>query len=186
MDTNKKAYLVKREMMIMYKAVDVARYIINFCNSHSSTISNLKLQKILYYVQAAFVVEKGSACFEDKIIAWQHGPVIRGVYDEFKKYGAQSIPVQNEVRKIIARDGKLEVVKETFDSSFLKQEDKELLERVIASLNGYGAWDLVSYTHQETPWIEVKSYNDEIQLDRIKAYFECVGNKERIYGHFDQ
>ena len=39
----------------MYSAIDIARYIIWYCKSHGYTISNLKLQKILYFVQAEFL-----------------------------------------------------------------------------------------------------------------------------------
>ena len=35
---------------MVYKALDVARYIINYSNKQEYSISNLKLQKILYGV----------------------------------------------------------------------------------------------------------------------------------------
>ena len=39
----------------MYNALDVSRYIINYSNDKNYGISNLKLQKILYFVQAYFL-----------------------------------------------------------------------------------------------------------------------------------
>lgn len=47
----------------MYSAIIVAQYIIEHCNSIGKTISNLKLQKILYFVQAEFLVSKGNLVF---------------------------------------------------------------------------------------------------------------------------
>ena len=64
----------------MYSAIDIARYIIWYCKNHGYTISNLKLQKILYFVQAEFLVSAGAPCFYQDIEAWDFGPVIPEVY----------------------------------------------------------------------------------------------------------
>ena len=32
-----------------YKAIDVARHIVNYTNEQGKTVSNLKLQKLLYF-----------------------------------------------------------------------------------------------------------------------------------------
>ena len=54
----------------MYRALDIAHYIIQRCNTTNRTISNLKLQKILYFVQAEFLVTKNQPCFVEEIQAW--------------------------------------------------------------------------------------------------------------------
>ena len=54
----------------MYNALDVAKYIIFYCNTIGSSISNLKLQKVLYFVQAEFLVTIDVACFKEKL---KHG-----------------------------------------------------------------------------------------------------------------
>jgi uncharacterized phage-associated protein len=41
-------------------------------------ISNLKLQKLLYYAQGFYLAIYGKALFEEDIVAWEHGPVVRG------------------------------------------------------------------------------------------------------------
>ena len=90
----------------MYSALVVARYIIKRCNELNRPISNLKLQKLLYFVQAEFLVGEGSACFpeeieawdfgpvvpEEEIEAWDFGPVVPEVYHRYKAYGSASIP----------------------------------------------------------------------------------------------
>ncbi len=40
----------------MYNALDVAKYIITYCKKNQKPISNLKLQKLLYFVQSQFFV----------------------------------------------------------------------------------------------------------------------------------
>ena len=49
----------------MYNVLDVAIYVINYAYDAGcgESMSNLKLQKILYYIQAAFLVEKNRECF---------------------------------------------------------------------------------------------------------------------------
>ncbi len=47
----------------MYKAMDIAQYVVNYSIEKDNPVSNLKLQKLLYYIQDAFLVEKGEPCF---------------------------------------------------------------------------------------------------------------------------
>ena len=63
-----------------YNVLDISRYIINYSNVKDYGISNLKLQKILYFVQAYFLIETGSPCFKEKIEAWDFGPVVPKAY----------------------------------------------------------------------------------------------------------
>jgi len=93
----------------MYSAINVAKYIIMRCNQQHKTISNLKLQKILYFVQAEFLVEKDSACFKEEIEAWDFGPVVPAVYHKYKVYGCASIPsiVEDSVFSFTPADQKI-------------------------------------------------------------------------------
>lgn len=81
-----------------YKAIDIARYVINYLEDSGRHISNLKLQKILYYIQAAFFSDTGLPCYEDDIVRWRHGPVVKSVYDEFRCYTDENIPKQSEIQ----------------------------------------------------------------------------------------
>ena len=78
-----------------YKVLDIARYIINYSNEQQYGISNLKLQKLLYFVQAEFLAftEKKQPCFQEEIEAWGFGPVVPGVYKEFRQYGSSNSPL---------------------------------------------------------------------------------------------
>ena len=59
----------------VYNVLDVSRYVINYCNKNNYWVSNLKLQKILYFVQALFITTKGVECFIEEIEAWDFGLV---------------------------------------------------------------------------------------------------------------
>lgn len=62
-----------------YSALDVAKYIINKCTIEHDAISNLQLQKILYYIQKWFL-QNGLVAFDDDFEAWSFGPVVLSVY----------------------------------------------------------------------------------------------------------
>lgn len=141
----------------MYSALSVARYIIMYCNKCGKTISNLKLQKILYFVQAEFLVSKGYPCFSERIEAWDFGPVVPDVYYNYRVYGAASIPSSKDSQYC------------PFD-----KEDKEIVDSIIDDCSSYSASELVEITHNQTPWKNAyrQSKSGLISNDSIKAFFE--------------
>ena len=77
---------------MIFKALDIARKILSRVDvEHGDTISNLKLQKLLYYVQGFHLASFGRALFEEDMIAWTYGPVVPEVYDAYKKYRHRDI-----------------------------------------------------------------------------------------------
>lgn len=63
----------------------MSHYIILFCNNLGVTINPLKLQKLLYYVQAWHISKFNKEILFDTLPeAWVNGPVYREVYDNFK------------------------------------------------------------------------------------------------------
>lgn len=71
----------------MYKAEEIAAYVIKT----TEWMCNFKLQSVLYFVQAEFLVVKGRPCFDDPIEAWGFGPVIPNVYRQYTIYGGMMI-----------------------------------------------------------------------------------------------
>ena len=67
----------------MFSAHNVAIYIINWCLDHNVPITNLKLQKLLYFVQGEYSRAKGTRLIGDDFYAWQLGPVVPKVYAEY-------------------------------------------------------------------------------------------------------
>jgi len=60
------------------------------------TISNLKLQKLLYYAQGLHLaIYRGAPLFEEQLLAWNYGPVVECVYSRFKEYGPNSLRCQS-------------------------------------------------------------------------------------------
>ena len=117
-------------------------------------ISNLKLQKLLYYAQGTFLPLTDAPLFDDEIVAWLHGPVVESVYYQYKNYGSQGISFDDD-----------------FDFSEFTPQENELLTEVYDVFGQYSAWKLRNMTHQETPWRTTKQ-NSVIQQQKIKEYFK--------------
>ena len=76
----------------MYSVIDVCEYIIYYSNKRNYSLSNLKLQKLLYFVQAYFLIKFNEPCFAEDIEAWDFGPVVPVAYHVYKRFGAGEIP----------------------------------------------------------------------------------------------
>lgn len=125
----------------------------------SDYISNLKLQKLLYYAQGSFLAIIDCPLFSDDIVAWKHGPVIENVYYQYYGNGSGGI-----------------VFNEEFDFSSFTQEENDLLTQVYDIFGQYSAWKLRDMTHAEDPWKNT-AQSDIIDTALIKEYFkrEYVG-----------
>lgn len=66
------------------KAMDLAYYIVNRAIDFGNPVSNLKLQKIIYFVNLLHLKRTGDFLISDieknPFEAWQFGPVIENVY----------------------------------------------------------------------------------------------------------
>lgn len=112
----------------MYAAIDLSKYIVLKCIKDSRPISNLQLQKILFYIQKDFL-SKGEIAFVDDIEAWQFGPVVPDVYYYFSGFGAMPISImQGEY---------------TID-----EQDKAIVDKIVEVKRELDPWELVAETHK--------------------------------------
>ena len=155
----------------MYSALEVARHIVKYCNDHDYIVSNLKLQKLLYFVQAYFLIKSPTKepCFEDLIVAWDFGPVVPAVYSEFKRFGGTSIsrvPIYYD-----DRNGMSEPIE--FADNSISKHDKKLIDEVVEKFRWYTAPDLVKLTHNQAPWKDAyfNNGNKVITVQAMRKYF---------------
>ena len=142
---------------------DIARYFLALGRVADDTgdeedpISNLKLQKLVYYAQGYHLAMFDKALFPEVIEAWGHGPVVRDLYREYKKYGGGPIPKA-----------------EDFDINVLGEDTRKFLNEVYAARGQFTAWRLRQMTHAEAPW--ANSYepglNHEITHEKLARYFK--------------
>ena len=115
----------------MRRAEDVAMYIIAEGVRIKRPVSNLQLQKILYYVQVHFLKKTGIAFFADDVEAWQFGPVVPKVYYKYAIFGPAPLTMFS-VPKIN-----------------LTHEERLDLDGIIKAKAALSPWDMVADTHQK-------------------------------------
>jgi len=144
-------------MAAMYTAMQIADWFLArnrmaIAEIDGELISNMKLQKLLYYAQGSYAAITGRALYDDPIVAWKHGPVVESVYHHYKDFGSNGID---------------------YDGNILSEFDVEtvnILKQVYEVFGQYSAWKLREMTHSETPWITTEQ-SEEINLDKIILYF---------------
>lgn len=115
-------------------------------------ISNLKLQKLLYYVQGFNIAFFGKPLFDAEIEAWQYGPVVPEVYHKYKGYGYSGLsPSKSTLLK-------------------LTPEEEDLFDQVYKVYGDFSAIGLMNLTHNESPWCNTE-IGDVISKDKLKEYF---------------
>lgn len=141
----------------MVEVKDVAKYILSQSEPEiGDIISQLKLQKLLYYCQGFHLALEGEPLFSNPILAWDHGPVVREIYDQYRKYGSNAIPVESITRR---------------DFNGLSKEQKGIIEEVYDVYGQFSAWKLRNMTHDEYPWASTGN-NEIITQDKLKSYFK--------------
>ena len=119
----------------MGKALVIAKYIIDKCFQDGSPITNLRLQKILYFVQLESYRKCDVPAFDEEIEAWQFGPVVPVVYYEYCNYVGMPILERYDIIEDI------------------NSNTRNVIDYVLKKYAGYSVWDLVNITHAEgSPW----------------------------------
>lgn len=114
-------------------------------------LSNLKINKLLYYVQAWALALFDRPMFNDAILAYRHGPVVPSIYKKFKN--EMAIPVPSET------------------ATSLTESQRRLIHTVYGYYGKFSAWKLCDMTHGEAPWIET-TQSATIDHKRIKTFFK--------------
>ena len=124
------------EKKVPYKVVDIARYVVDKCYQDRKPVSNLQLQKMLYFLQILFLEAFEAPLFSEEFEAWPYGPVMPSVYKMFSRFGGAPI----EMRFVSAKES-------------IQQTHKEFLDTAIEVLREKSPWDLVRITHADnSPW----------------------------------
>lgn len=139
-------------------AIAVANYLLYIMGEAFDDLTNMKLNKLLYFAQGHYLKKYEKPLFDDAIEAWDHGPVVPEVYSAYKEYGDR--PVQgydgNQVAKITP-------------------EVEDILFGVARKYGRYTASALRNMTHVVgSPWDQAyqgKHSHTVIPVEAIQGYF---------------
>ena len=84
----------------MITCPDVAKYFLsNVDEEAGDMVSNLKLQKLVYYAQRFHLAIFGKPLFNEEIEAWAHGGlVVPDLYHRYKEHSASGIPCPEGIK----------------------------------------------------------------------------------------
>lgn len=91
-------------------------------------LSNLKLHKLLFFIQAEHLAWYSTPAFPESIEAWKNGPVVADVWHDRPSKGARSRSIPDDL--------------------------DDVMRSVVARFRGKSGKDLVALVHEEGPWVE--------------------------------
>ncbi|MCF6337725.1 MAG: DUF4065 domain-containing protein [Gammaproteobacteria bacterium] len=115
----------------------IADFFIDFAQDHGDYLTNLKLQKLVYYAQAWNLALYDKPLFDADFQAWVHGPVCPALYTRFKKYRWNPITIRPE-------------------TATLPDDVKAHLVNVFEAYEQYSGYQLEQMTHAEAPWVDAR------------------------------
>lgn len=136
-------------------------------------VSHLKLQKLLYYVQAYHLAYFDQKIVNDPFEAWAHGPVSRKIYDALKDRA--KLYTEVEYKQLPGEADPEDLMKKQ-----LTKEQLELVDDVLSEFGPLSGLQLENLTHEESPWIEArKGYdagdrcNVEILPESMRIFYKA-------------
>lgn len=151
---NKHKMILCCEGGVNMKGLDVAKYIIDKCYREGKPVTNLHLQKILYFVQGGYYKHTKKFLIDDSFLAWKLGPVIKDVYEEYSWYYSSRIYESHSID--------------------IPEDVKEIIDPIIEERRNKTAGALVNETHKPGgPWDQCYDGNKRtvIPSELIKADF---------------
>lgn len=144
----------------MVNPLNVAEYFIvrAYEDEEDTGMTNLKLQKLLYYAQSLHLALLDEPLFEERMQAWRNGPVCPSAYHYYSNYEANQLPIP---------------LGEAF--SKIPDESREVLEEVWNNFKHHSAERLSAMSHSESPWLLARgdlprhaASQEPLDLDEMK------------------
>lgn len=152
----------------------IANFVLDSCESRGQPVTNLSLQKIIYFCHVWSLIELKEPLVKQAFEAWPHGPVLQYIYRLFKTFEDQ--PIVGRAKKLNPMTGKEEVVPYVFNA-----QTAELLNRVVDFYSRMSAIQLRSLSHVERgPWHETWNHGGavnpgmKIDNDSIREFYSRV------------
>jgi uncharacterized phage-associated protein len=142
-----------------YPVAQIANQLLIYsADNGGELMTNMKLQKMLYYQQGFHLAYFGTPLFDEDIEAWMYGPVVPSMYEKYKGYGRNGIEPDR-----------------TMQFAFEKKNELALFNEVCKVYGAYSAIGLMNMTHEETPWKSTPTGEGEghiIAKEKMQLFFK--------------
>lgn len=129
-------------------------------------VTQMKLQKMVYFAQGIHLAVHGVPLIDDIIQAWKYGPVIPSIYQAYKSYGSSKI---TDTYRIMGKYNDVELL-------YLDNITKNTIDYTWSELKDTDVNQLTNWTHREgSPWKQIfREGVSEIVIPNssIQKYFE--------------
>jgi uncharacterized phage-associated protein len=144
------------------------------------SLTNMALQKLVYLAHGWHLLERGSPLATNHFEAWEHGPVVRALYEAVKSAGEK--PVAGRAMWFNALANRLEIAR-----ADLTMVEHEFLRRIFDRYGRLTAAQLRAITHEPGgPWDRVWNagpdeiyFDQRIPTDLIRTHFSTHGDNGR-------
>jgi uncharacterized phage-associated protein len=148
----------------MITANTVVEYFLALANEIEEPITNMKLNKLVYYAQAWHLAIFDTPFFKDEIEAWVHGPVVRSVYDTYSQFKWMPINIETQPSEKIRQQ--------------FSPDQQDILDDIVEIYFPDTAYSLEQLTHSEDPWIFARmglapyeTSTNVITWESMKSYY---------------
>ena len=133
----------------MNTAKEISNYIVSYfstiaTNSIEGDLTNLKLQKLLYYCQINSLKKYKTPLFDDVIEAWDYGPVISSVYKQYKPFGRGIL--DTETPNLLLEPYNIQLI----------------VDEIIEDKGRYTGITLMHMTHEDNAWKIARNSKEKI------------------------
>jgi uncharacterized phage-associated protein len=157
----------------MYEARKVCNFLIARYGERSFDLTNLRLNKLLYFIHGWGLTSRPEGLVRNHFLAWQHGPVIKPVYDAFKNFGDK--PVTRPAQFLDYATG----TTRTIEHDDITVADAKTICHVFENYATYTTSELRNLSHEAGgPWDVVyraclndKRMSPRIPNDLIRQHF---------------
>lgn len=157
----------------------VANFVIEIAKEQNNPVTNLKLQKVLFFLQGFCLYKYQEKLINGCFSKWKYGPVEETVYNNFKSNGA--LPINDMYIDIFFDRGSIK--SKEVRISTLNQDILSELKKTTKSIIHIEPWELVRMTHSHSSWSDyeediLKRKSLDYTNEEIKKCYE--DNQERL------
>lgn len=144
----------------MYNCFDIAKKILKLAKKEGYSVETMKLLKLTYIIHGWYLAFFDRPLFENRIEAWQYGPVIPDLYHVIKRFGTNNVDIN--------------VIK-LYSENKLEEEDSKFVKVIWNAYKKFNGLQLSSKTHNiNTPWHKTYdgTFHKVIENHIIKEYYK--------------
>lgn len=138
-----------------YDVLLLCEYIIDYYRDYNKPITHIRLEGLLYFIQAWFLAQLDKPCFQEFIEARESSPVVMKVKEKYSSYGAHSIPFDKDAAQLE-----------------LEKEDEKVLNDVLSYTLNWTDVEMSRIIHSQKPFTSaLDSFSRVIDTQKLKKYF---------------